>query len=411
MSRLPAHLSRLMALSLVVMFLLAHVPSSSVVAQGYDVETLGLLWENKDGHNATLWSVRWSPDGSMIAGTFFDETVTVFDGATGERIVKIGPHGDNPESRCWGSKDCTIDDHLPVRSSAWSPDGKYLAFGGDQTNLYVYHTSNWTLFKTLVGHKGSILSVDWSKDGGLIATGSGTDKVDMHNLPENEIRIWNTTTWETEAILTGHQDGVLNARWSPNDTRLASASDDKTIRIWVRGTWELEKTLRGHTLGVLDAAWSPDGKMLVSGSRDYKIRLWDYETGETIERYNEANCVRSTDFHPTEDIYANSGVDEVQLKIRDIRTGSVLKSFTDGTASKSDIMSTRWSPDGNNLAAAAGKEHTLRVYSFGEATTNGGGDDVLRDALPGIIVFFVAIAVFIVLFYYPVRGRLKEGGR
>jgi WD40 repeat protein len=400
-----------LVLSVVSVFLLAQIPADTVEAQAAipDINSLGLLWENKDGHNATMWSIRWSPDGTMIAATFFDDTFAVFDAVKGDVIVKRGAHPIGPSSRCWGSKDCTLD-HKPLRTSSWSPDGKFLAVGGDYTNIIVYFTSNWTEYKTLEGHRGSILTLAWSPDGKLLASGSGTDKVDPHNMPENEIRIWNTTTWTTAQILKGHVDGVMNLRWSPNGTRLASASDDKTIRIWDVSTWKTEKVLAGHTLGALDVAWSPDGKTLVSGSRDYKVMAWDYDTGKALGRYTEANCVRSVDFHPSGKFYANSGVDEVQLKVRDTVTGAVLKSFTEGISTKSDIMSSRWSPDGKFLAAGAGKEHTLRIYSFGHSSTTGNTQQ-LRKNLPGLSLFIIIVAVAIVILYIPIIRKLKEGGR
>jgi WD40 repeat protein len=401
----------LLVLSVVVLFLTAQVPPGTVEGQADlpDINSLGLLWENKDGHNATMWSVRWSPDGTMIAVTFFDDTFAVFDAVKGDIIVKRGAHPIGPSSRCWGSKDCTLD-HKPLRTSTWSPDGKFLAVGGDYTNIIIYYTENWTEYKTLEGHRGSVLTLAWSPDGKFLASGSGTDKVDPHNMPENEIRIWNTTTWVTAQILKGHVDGVMNLRWSPNGTRLASASDDKTIRIWDISTWKTEKVLAGHTLGALDVAWSPDGKTLVSGSRDYKVMAWDYDSGKALGRYTEANCVRSVDFHPSGKFYANSGVDEVQLKVRDTVTGAILKSFTEGLPTKSDVMSSRWSPDGKFLAAGAGKEHALRVYSFGHSGTTGNSQQ-LRKNLPGLSLFIIVVAVAIVILYIPIIRKLKEGGR
>jgi len=401
----------LLVISITIVLLTAQVPPVAVKGQTGDVDTatLGLVWENKNGHNATLWSVRWSPDGTMIAATFFDDTLTVFDAKDGTVLLKRGAHPIGPSSRCWGSKDCPIPDHKPLRTSAWSPDGKLLAVGGDSTDIVIFYTSNWTEYRTLEGHRGSVLTLAWSQDGTILASGSGTDKVDMHNMPENEIRIWNTTSWATAVILKGHADGVMALRWSPNGTRLASASDDKTIRIWNRTTWKVEKVLAGHTLGALDVAWSPDGMTLVSGSRDYKVMAWDYETATQIGKYSEANCVRSVDFHPSGKFYANSGVDEVQLKIRDTKTGSVLKSFTDGAATKSDIMSSRWSPDGKFLAAGAGKEHVLRVYSFGHSGT--GNTKELKRDIPGLAFFIVVTAVAVTLLYYPLVRKLREGGR
>ncbi|MFQ5911210.1 MAG: WD40 repeat domain-containing protein, partial [Thermoplasmata archaeon] len=135
-----------------VMLLLtpAVVPEAS--AQG--IETLALMWDRFDGHNATMWSVRWSPDGSMISSTFFDNTTVVWNSTTGRRIVKLGSHEDyTPETRtrCDGIKICEIPSHLPTRISAWSPDGRFLAVGGDDTEIYVFETTNWTVDRVLSG--------------------------------------------------------------------------------------------------------------------------------------------------------------------------------------------------------------------------------------------------------------------
>jgi WD40 repeat protein len=167
--------------------------------------------------------------------------------------------------------------------------------------------------------------------------------------------------------------------------------------------------LAGHTLGVLDVAWSPDGTELVSGSRDYKVRRWDYATGNSSDRYSEVNCVRSVDWHPDGDYFINSGIDEVQLKLRDARTGSAIKSFTEGMGTRSDIMSSRFSPDGNKIAAGAGKEHTLRVYSVGIDTNGGDGGEDGRKAFWAVAFVIVAI-VGVVIFYYPLFRRWKGGG-
>ncbi|UCG68613.1 MAG: WD40 repeat domain-containing protein [Thermoplasmata archaeon] len=385
------------------------IPFSVEGDEAIDITSLNLLWENKEGHNATLWSVRWSPDDSMISGTYFDNTTTIFNAINGSIIVKLGSHPQGRGTRCDGIQDCSGANHLPTRTSAWSPDGRYLATGGDNRLIIVYDTTDWSIAKIFEGHEGSVLTLEWSRGGSMIASGSGTDKVAMHNLPENLIKIWDFSSGEVLANLKGHQDGVMNIRWSPNGSQIASASDDKTIMLWETTNWTRTRTLIGHTLGVLDVDWSPNGTLLVSGSRDYKIRTWDAVNGEALQRWTEPNCIRSVHWHPSGELVANSGVDEVMLKIRNATTGTIMKTYTESADTKSVVMSSRWSSDGRKLAAGAGKEHTLRVYSFGVSAPE--EEEVIPSWLPGTILFVVIAAIGVSLLLIPIRPKLRESGR
>ncbi len=395
--------------TILTVLIICAIALSSEGQETLDITTLNLLWENSEGHNATLWSVRWSPDDSMISATYFDNTTTIFNAENGTIIIKLGSHNPPRGTRCDGEQDCAIVEHLPTRTSAWSPDGKYLATGGDNKLIFVYETTNWSVFKIFEGHEGSVLTLEWSPDGTKIASGSGTDKVAMHNIPENMIKIWNFSTDDVIAELTGHQDGVMNVKWSPDGLSIASASDDKMIMLWNTTTWTRTNTLTGHTLGVLDVDWSPDGNMLVSGSRDYKIRTWDVLSGEPQERWTEPNCVRSVHWHPNGELIAISGVDETMLKIRNATTGTIIKTYTESAKTKSVVMSSRWSSDGKKLAAGAGKEHTLRVYALGASGLK--EDQKIPSWLPGTILFIGIAAIGVSLILLPIIIKLGESGR
>ncbi|UCE39397.1 MAG: WD40 repeat domain-containing protein [Thermoplasmata archaeon] len=398
------------ALLLVIIICITLFPSGNS-NEAMDVTTLNLLWENKEGHNATLWSVRWSPDDSMISATYFDNTTTIFNAQNGSIITKMGAHPKPHGTRCDGEQDCEIEEHLPTRSSAWSPDGKYLATGGDNRLIIIYASINWSVVKILEGHEQSVLTLEWSPGGTMIASGSGTDKVAIHNedKKENIVKIWDFSTGLVIAELEGHQDGVMNVKWSPNGSQIASASDDKKIMLWSTSDWTRTMTLDDHVLGVLDVDWSPNGTFLVSGSRDYKVRLWDAQTGESIDRWTEPNCIRSVHWHPDKGLIANSGVGETMLKIRNATTGTVIKTFTESADSKSVVMSSRWSHDGLKLAAGAGLEHALRVYSFGISSEKESKE--IPSWVPGTVLFMAITAIVVVLIMIPVLGKLQESGR
>ncbi|MFQ6106166.1 MAG: WD40 repeat domain-containing protein [Thermoplasmata archaeon] len=360
-------------------------------AQG--LETLSLMWERLDGHNATMWSVRWSPDNSMISSTFFDNTTVVWNSTTGRRIVKLGSHENysaETRTRCDGIKTCEIPYHYPTRVSAWSPDGRFLAVGGDDTLIYIFETTNWTVDRVFSGHEGSVLTLQFSPNGRLLASGSGTDKVDMHNIPENMVKIWDFENGTVIANLTGHKDGVLEVKWSPDASRLVSASDDKTLKVWETGNWTNTMNLTGHAGGVLSVDWSPDGEYLISGSRDYKVRKWNATTGESVV-WEAPNCVRSVDWHEERAIIATSGVAEVMVMIRNATNGAVIKTLDENRVIGGAIMSARWSPNGQMLATASGRDFAIRVYAFGLAEEQPA--PLIPPWLPGVVFFFAVVGL------------------
>jgi tetratricopeptide (TPR) repeat protein len=75
---------------------------------------------------------------------------------------------------------------------------------------------------------------------------------------------------------------VFGVAYSPDGTRLATASEDKTARLWDARTGQLLRELTGHTEMVTRVAFSPDGQRLATGSSAGTARLWDARTGQML---------------------------------------------------------------------------------------------------------------------------------
>ena len=84
------------------------------------------------------------------------------------------------------------------------------------------------------------------------------------------------------AVLQAHSGPVRSAAFSPDGTRVVTASDDRTARLWDAQTGKQIAVLQGHSGAVWSAAFSPDGTRVVTASDDRTARLWDAETGEEI---------------------------------------------------------------------------------------------------------------------------------
>jgi WD40 repeat protein len=88
-------------------------------------------------------------------------------------------------------------------------------------------------------------------------------------------RIWDAATGKEIAVLRGHDAAVRSAAFSPDGSRIVTASVDRTARIWDAATGKEMLVLRGHEAAVTGAAFSPDGTRIVTASQDQTARVWD----------------------------------------------------------------------------------------------------------------------------------------
>ena len=75
---------------------------------------------------------------------------------------------------------------------------------------------------------------------------------------------------------TGHSDYVNAVAWSPDGTRIASASFDETVQVWDATTGITLSLSRGHRREISAVAWSPDGKRIASGSEDRRCKYGEW---------------------------------------------------------------------------------------------------------------------------------------
>jgi WD40 repeat protein len=158
---------------------------------------------------------------------------------------------------------------------SYRPDGRCLAI--NCANLV--HVFDAATGRELYPPLTNLLAVSWlefSPDGRLLVS-AGADTSNK----AGDARVWEADTGKLLWRLP-HEDGVRWATFSPDNSRVATASEDHTARVWslASGAPVTAPLWHGQRVGAL--AFSPDGRMLATGSDDSTARIWDADTGEPL---------------------------------------------------------------------------------------------------------------------------------
>jgi WD40 repeat protein len=123
---------------------------------------------------------------------------------------------------------------------------------------------------------------------------------------DSTIRIWRASDGGLVRVITGHTSGVLTVAFSPDGSLVASGGNDQTVRLWRVSDGRLMGTLVGHTSWINSVAFSSDGTLIVSASGDAEIRLWSVSNGSLMRTYNQETVsgVLSIQFSPNSRSFA-----------------------------------------------------------------------------------------------------------
>ena len=172
-----------------------------------------------------------------------------------------------------------------------------------------------------------------------------------------------------EAQLTGHEGAVLSADFSPDGTRLVTASEDGTARVWSwreDGAWHSVPLF--HDQGfVRSASFSPDGEHIVTASLDINARVWSQlEDGgwTSTPLKGHAGFLFSASFSPDGAHIVTVSLDGTARVWSQGENGS----WSDDAVLKDShgaVESASFSPDGTRIVTTS-LDGTARVWSQGQ---------------------------------------------
>ena len=301
------------------------------------------------GQTAQVWSLAFSPDGRRLAGGSggYDEVGRSLPG----EVLIWDLAGEAPVVRLRGHE-------APVRSVAYSPDGRWLAAADNRGAVKIWNAAQGTEALRLEGHGGSVMCVAFSPDGRQLATGS----------LDEMIRVWDTGQWNTQSpkaakprFALRHKGTVHSVAFAPDGRRLAAGCEDRSVRIWDVTTQTEMLTLFGHADEVSSVAFAPDGWRLASASRDQTVKIWDATSDRKTLRLHDHKedsiAYSGIALSPDGRWLAGGGQDRV-VRVWDTTSGLVTQTLH-GPADY--ITSVAFSPDGRWLACGS-EDRIVRVW-------------------------------------------------
>lgn len=235
-----------------------------------------------------------------------------------------------------------------VISVTFSPDGRLAATGSGDTNVRVYSVETGEEIYLLTDHTDAVWIVAFSPDGLILATGS-TDRT---------IRLWSVETGRLLRVLEGHTDEVRDLTFSDDGTMLLSGSFDDTAILWNVNSGRIVQTFAGHTDNIFRVDFRPDGTQVVTGSFDDTAIVWDVATGEIVHRLvGHTNDIRVVQYSPDGTIIATGSADSTAV-LWDADTGQPIRTLSGHT---DWVMNLAFSPDGTYMVTGSA-DTTARLW-------------------------------------------------
>ncbi len=323
-----------------------------------------------DRHHVS--AIAFSPDGKTLA-IGYDQSIRLVDIESNETIHTLQ-----------GNQEITGE-------IVFSPNGKFIA-SGDNKNVRVWRTKNGNRFKNFKGHNKPVSCVAFSSDGKYLASG------DTDGTGGNEsIRIWELKA-EEEPLLLMLPNPPKNT-WQvqqlffmpKSDVLIASHLGHSTLRFWDIQTGELFKQVDTGTNTMHAIAFSADWKRFVYGAH-LGMQWWDVENEALISDVVGPFYFNSIDDHNLEgrlDYFFRDidlSPDEKTIVATQLETVVELWDATDTAREpitvleghKGKVMHVAFSPDGC-LVASADSKGIVRLWEVRDILADQEVNEVSED--------------------------------
>lgn len=221
------------------------------------------------GQKDSVYSLRLSPDGSILATGSYDNTIALWDVASGKLLRSLDGHGG------------------AIYDIAFRSDGKVLASASGDRTVKLWNVADGSRLETLKESTKELYAIAFSPDGKRVAA-AGVD---------NRIRVWQVSDQALEGTNPllysqfAHELAVLRLDWSSDGETIVSTAEDRQIKVWNADDMTIRAVLEKQSDWATGVAIVPSGDRVVVGRMD----------GTTGELALPQNAGKLADFKPLEE--------------------------------------------------------------------------------------------------------------
>lgn len=224
---------------------LAFTPDGRSLALGEDFQVTFYAIDRDEwgvsafGHEGPVKAIAFLGSHGLMATGSFDGTAILRD-LTTKQVIRSHPRVEGEAG--W------------ILQVALSPDGRFLATGGQDPDLMVQ-----------------------APDGSWVRNGPAPDSVPLQHVPH----VWSNATGKLLYSIREHSKSVTVVQFSPGGHFLLTASRDGTARVWRASNGRLLQTLDGPRVAIMAGTFSADGTRIILGYEDGSIRIFGPEAEST----------------------------------------------------------------------------------------------------------------------------------
>lgn len=257
-----------------------------------------------------------------------------------------------------------------VKCATFHAESNLLVVGFTNGEFRMYELPEFNLIQKLSMGQNAVNTVNINKSGEWLAFGSST----LGQLLVYE--------WQSESYILkqqGHFDSTNCVCYSPDGSRVVSASDDGKIKVWDIVSGFCLVTLHEHTAAVTGLRFAKRGQVLFSSSLDGTVRAWDlirfrnFRTFTASERV-QFNCLA---VDPSGEVVVAGSQDSFEIFVWSVQTAQLLDSLSGHEGPVSCLAFGNES----SVLASASWDRTIRIWSIFGRSQNVEPIEVQSDVL------------------------------
>jgi eukaryotic-like serine/threonine-protein kinase len=225
----------------------------------------------------------------------------------------------------------------------WSDDGEIFAIAGENG----FQAWDVKLSSPFLILEGAEYRNQFSLHPGnhIVAILVGNNHLDQH------LEIWDIDTGEALTAPSVDQTGCcFYPLWSPKGDTLALAMVNTNIGLYELATGEMSYLQTDHDNRFREVAWSPDGSKLVTASQDTTMKIWDYASRKIIRTIQGHDILTTISWSPDGRFIAYGNMEGSGANFNSESIMMILEIDILRKAAELNVDRVFWSPDGSMIA-------------------------------------------------------------